>query len=122
MLDLVIVSAGLEKFVDQMVIDNKREITPFKQVNGENLSFPDHYSILLTFKDLPVDNKSLSLGKKFTRWNTNKRNGWENYFYFTDTNERFDEIVQYDANDPDFIMNAIEKYKRKSSSINIKRK
>ena len=38
-LDLVIVSSGLEKFVDEMVIDNTREFTPFKQINGDSLSF-----------------------------------------------------------------------------------
>ena len=108
-LDLVIVSTGLEKYVDKLVIDSKRENTPFKQINGETISFPDHFSLLLTFKRLPVENKSASLGKKFSRWNTNKKEGWENYFKLTDANERLEEIAENDFNNPNFTMKAIEK-------------
>ena len=122
----MIVSTGLEKYVDKLVIDSKREITPFKQINGKTLSFPDHYSLLLTFKELPVGSESVSLGKKFSMWNTNKKDGWENYFKLTDTNERFDEMVQYNSNDPNFTM-AIEKESDKIkykvfNKVKIKRK
>ena len=91
-----------------MIIDVKRDFTPYK-VKGETPSYPDHYGILLTFKEIPAKNETFSLGKKFTIWNKNKINGWEKYLRLTNSNEKFDQIAKSETNDADSIMNSIDK-------------
>ena len=52
-LDIVIVSSALEKYVKVMEVDSERKFTSFKQIKGGQLSFPDHYSLKVTFKGIP---------------------------------------------------------------------
>ena len=108
-LDLVIVSSSLEKYVEEMIIDKKREFTPFKQNKGKTIAFPDHYAISITFKGLPLRNDSVSLGKKYTQWNTNKKGGWNRYKILTNSNKKLDEIAASESEDPDVLMKGIEK-------------
>ena len=109
-LDLVIVSKGLEKYVQTMEIDSKRSFTPFKQKNGSSLSFPDHYALSVMFKGIPLKivNNNLTK-KKFTRWNTNKVNRWKRYNELTSNNSKLEEIARSNEEDPNVIMNSIEK-------------
>ena len=109
-LDLVIESKELFQYVDKMEIDNGGKMTAFKcNKKGKTLSFPDHYSILTTFKGIPEKRRFPSLGKKFTTWNTNKVNGWENYKLLTTSNKKLDNIANSSSTDPDYLMNEIDK-------------
>ena len=59
-LSLVIVSYDLYDSIDCLKIDNERLMTPHRPV-GRNKKFvyTDHYSLLLTFKDLPTQRKKI---------------------------------------------------------------
>ena len=96
-------------FIDGMIIDSKRRITPFKQNNGKCLSFPDHYSIVLSFRGIPTKEKHVSIGKKYTHWNTNRENGWQKYKELTSSNSRLERAANSNSDDPDYLMNIIEK-------------
>ena len=58
---------------------------------------------------MPSKKESISLGKKFTRWNTNKKNGWDTYFRLSNSNIKLDQIAESETIDVDIIMNKIEK-------------
>ena len=64
-LDLVIISSDLVKYVEVMEIDSQRKFTPFR-VTKESLHFTDHFAIKVTLQGLPVRKKSQSLGMKYT--------------------------------------------------------
>ena len=109
-LDMLIVSTGLLKYIDKMEIDNERKFTPFKQINGKKLSYPDHYAILTTFKNLlRKTNTTVRDRKKIRIWNTHKKGGWHKYNELTSNNLKLNEIANSPSEDPDFLMNAIEK-------------
>ena len=107
-LDLAIVSAELEQYVETLHIDSKRTMTAFKVKEGK-LSYPDHYSILLNFKGIPKKKVTLPGKKSHIRWNTNKKDGWNQYKKLTSENDKLDEIANSDLNDPDEIMEKFEK-------------
>ena len=69
-LDLVIVSTDLMKYVESLETDSSRKFTPFKRNNDNTLSFPDHFAILLTLKGMPLMKRN-KLGRKPIKWNTN---------------------------------------------------
>ena len=52
LLDYIIVSANLVKYIDSLEIDSKLGWTPSRPVKG-NLKFPDHYALLLSLKTYP---------------------------------------------------------------------
>ena len=52
-LDLIIMSKSLAKYVDSLVIDRDRKFTPSHTLRNNKLTFPDHYSLLLTMKNIP---------------------------------------------------------------------
>ena len=52
-LDLVIASQGLVKYLDSVIIDRNQDNTPFRPLRGDSI-FPDHYSIQIKFKNLPL--------------------------------------------------------------------
>ena len=100
-------SSDLVEYVESFEIDNKRRITAFQQKKGKTLSYPDHYSLSLTFKGIPLKRNKISFGKKFTAWNTNRVNGWATYKELTTNNVKLDRIASECSNDPDIIMNSI---------------
>ena len=74
-LDLIIVSRDLLKYVDTFEIDNRRKYTPSHALKKNTLTYPDHLALILTFKDIP---KKFSEPKKTPApviWNTNKKSG-----------------------------------------------
>ena len=107
-LDLAIVSVDLEKYVESFEIDSERRFTPFKRTKDNVVSFPDHFSIVVNFKGIPIkDSKTLN-GKKSIQWNTNKPNGWKKYKELTDSNKKLDEIASSSMEDPNTIMKLID--------------
>ena len=84
-----------------MTIDSKRTMTAFKSRNSKELTYPDHYSVILKLKGMPLKKKIYSSKKPFTRWNTNKNNGWLNYKLMTTNNNKLSRIAESFDIDPD---------------------
>ena len=79
---LFIVSENLRPHVAKLVIDAKREMTTaraIKKKGGFKLVYPDHYSCLITIKDLPRRSRHGKKEKKKDIWNLAKEGGWEAY-------------------------------------------
>ena len=108
-LDLVIVSAELEEHVDEMVIDSSRKFTPFRRHSNGKISYSDHFGISVTFKNLNHHSSNNKFVKKYTRWNTNKQNGWNIYKDLTTNNVRFEQIASSPSTDPDELMRKISR-------------
>ena len=75
-LELCIISRELLEYVETLVIDKDRKFTPFIPVSKVKVTYTDHYSIALTFKNLPLGGQHFTSGRKVVRWNTNKEGGW----------------------------------------------
>ena len=86
-LDLAIISKDLFKYLEVMNIDKDRKVTPFRVCEDYSHKHSDHFAVSLTFKGIPLKKENMSLGKKFTTWNTNKPNGWKVYRELTEFNE-----------------------------------
>ena len=56
-LDLVIISTCLVKYVDKLVIDSNLQWTPYQSSNGKT-KHPDHYALLLSLKDIAMKKKN----------------------------------------------------------------
>ena len=108
-MDITIVSGELEKYVKEIVIDKERKFTPFKQINGTTVSFPDHYAIMVNFEGIPMKARNKKTHRTHIDWNTNKPGGWEIYKNLTSKNKKFDEFARLETNDPDKLMNLIDK-------------
>ena len=83
-LDLMVVSSNLRPFVKEMKIDSEKEITVsrVKKAKGkQEVVFSDHFSVLISFKNLP--RKKLVEEKKCI-WNLKKDNGWAKYHELTE--------------------------------------
>ena len=105
-LDLIMISNDLVKYVDRVQIDSKFEFTPgIATKNG--LCYTDHYSILLTMKNIPLSSKKRSKSVKTQMWNLNKEGGWEKYFTLTESNENLSNAVSNES-DNTKIMKAID--------------
>ena len=108
-LSLVIVSKELVKFIDKLMIDKKLKMTPSRPINKTKMIYPDHYSLVLTFKNLPLKTGQVNTGPKFNLWNTNKQGGWEKYKSMTTNNDILEKVAVDDSEDPDKMMKNIEK-------------
>ena len=73
------------------------------------MSFPDHFGICLKFKGIPLKSTQAEIKKKYTRWNTNRENGWKSYLELTTDNKKLEEIASSDTKDPEIVMNSIDK-------------
>ena len=86
-LDLTIVSRELWPYVDKLVIDSDRKMTPARTVKRKGkykLIYTDHFSTLLSLKNLPR-RKTVNEQKK-TMWNIARLNGWDEYKNLTNVN------------------------------------
>ena len=77
-LDLAIISKNLVQYVNKFKIDQNLEWTPSRSRKG-SLKHPDHYAILLELKGIPMKPPIVFPGRKITKWNTRKKEGWEKY-------------------------------------------
>ena len=91
-----------------MVIDKDRMFTAFRRKKNE-LVYPDHFSIVINFKGIPLRRMKRRMENKKLLWNTNKPNGWNLYKELTSNNIRLDNIAQETCNDSNIIMNTIAK-------------
>ena len=55
MLDLVIASKNLSKYITKLEIDKDLKWTPFRTVNKNKIRFTDHYALMVIFKTIQVD-------------------------------------------------------------------
>ena len=94
-----------------MKIDKNLAFTPFRSKSKcKELIFSDHYAVLLTFKDIQVSNKvNVRNGVRQTVWNTNKKDGWNNYFRETDENKVLDRVISTEGVHPNDMIKKIEK-------------
>ena len=70
-LDYAIVSTALLPYIEDMIIDSDRTITPKRVgVKGKDVS-TNHYSFIINFKNLPLANRSKKK-EEVIIWNTNK--------------------------------------------------
>lgn len=110
-LELVIISSDLEKHIEEMTIDKNLEWTPKRVVKGNQIKHPDHYAIVVLFKDIPLKENSHTI-RKTVRWNTNRPDGWMRYKNLTTNHPKLEKI----ANDD--IENVAESIKMINDEIN----
>jgi len=90
-LDLIIISKDLSKYVDYIVKDKERKISPFHALKNK-VTYSDHYSIMTTFKNIPRKKDKILMNPKVKMWNTNKTGGWSKYKELTEVNRIFESI------------------------------
>ena len=78
LLDLVVVSTDLLKYIERLEVDKELKWTPSRGSKGI-LKHSDHYALLLTFKDVPMSKSKPAACKKERIWNTRCKNGWNVY-------------------------------------------
>ena len=70
-LSLVIISSGLEEYVEELVVDKERRFTPHRATRNR-LIFTDHYSLIFKLRGIPLKTKSFKCEICPVIWNTNK--------------------------------------------------
>ena len=109
-LELCIISRELFVFVESLTIDKDRLFTPFRPIGKNKRTYTDHYSLKLTFRDIPLKPIKPVSGQKTIRWNTKKEGGWEAYHRMTENNPELVKIANDENEDnPDIIVKEIEK-------------
>ena len=78
-LDLIIISKGLYKYVESLTIDKYRKFTPCHSINKSRTVYPDHYALLLKMKNIPKQKEKPKKAPKKIIWNTNVPDGWKKY-------------------------------------------
>ena len=98
-LDLFVASKELLPYIEKLVIDKKEKFTPGRAIKKKGkykLINTDHYSCLLTIKDLP-QKRERSIEKR-TVWNLSKENGWKCYKTYSDMfSEKLTKIISNEA-------------------------
>ena len=106
---LCIVSKDLFPYIESLVIDKERKFTPFRPVSKQKVTYTDHYSLLLTFKNLLLYARDINGGKKVKRWNTNKEGGWEAYKELTKDNLVLKSVANEECDDSNKMMKKMDK-------------
>ena len=78
-----------------------------------NVTYSDHYSCILTLKNLKKKIKKKVQSSKVI-FNTRKEGGWERYRYLTTNNNKLSDPNLLKSEDPDHIMNNIHREIEKS--------
>ena len=108
LLDLCIISKGLSVYLLSLVIDKFRALTPCRPINKNKLTYTDHYSLILRFKNIPLKISQVSGDRKSIRWNTNKEGGWETYKKLASDNKKLLDIINDDSENSNNIMKKID--------------
>ena len=108
-LDLVIVSQELLKYVDTFVIDDARSFTPCRPRSRDVLTYSDHYSLLVHFKALPTGIKKNSVTGTSTKWNTNKVDGWLTYKALSTDNKVMEDVASDDKSSATTLMKKLDR-------------
>ena len=94
-LDLFVASRELMPYVTNLSIDSERKNTIARIVKNKRkrrIIYPDHFSSILTFKNLP--RKREEKNEKRIVWNLAKENGWQIYKSLTDKySEKLENII-----------------------------
>ena len=98
------------------LIDKEKLFTPFRPISKTKLTYTDHYSLLLSFKNIPLKPTQAVGCVKVTRWNTNKTRGWEAYAEMVKDNTKLKDIARVANNDPDIIL------EKQNNELNLKEK
>ena len=64
-LDLVVISEDLLKYVEDFYIDTARQITPFKPESDGSMSYTDHNAIAIVFKGIPKKSSNVNSANKY---------------------------------------------------------
>ena len=91
-LDLIIMSKNLSKYVENLIIDKKLAFTPGRAVSKSKIVYPDHYGLVMKFKNIPMKPQNNLSGTKYSTWNTNKEGGWTKYKDITEDNTKLEDI------------------------------
>ena len=82
-LDLAIVSAGLQPFINTVVVDREQEFTPRRvrrTRKGITSTYSDHYALEVEFVGLPrAGRREVEQEEERCTWNFKKAGGWERY-------------------------------------------
>ena len=81
-LDYVIVSDELIRYIKNMQIDNVKQFTPWRTLKSGN-RFWDHIAIILNVENSKIPSQSKS--DRETVWNFNHLKGWERFHKITST-------------------------------------
>ena len=92
-LSLVIVSTGLEEYVEELKIDCDRTFTPHS-ATSKNLVYSDHYSLIFKLKEIPMKVKSFRKENTPVIWNTHKEGGRNKYYVLTTNSPELDAIAE----------------------------
>ena len=111
-LDLVIISADLEQYLDSMVIDTKFEFAPFRvrkvKKGVTRKIYPDHYPIVVKFKNLPARQIK---SDRISTWNLKVPEGWKKYELLTNqVVKKMNKVIEDESLD-------IESIKKKTDAI-----
>ena len=91
----MIVSVGLEEYIEELLIDDQRNFTPHRAISkNKSLVYTDHYSMLLKFKNIPMRKKSFKKVDNPVIWNTHKEGGWERYLTLTTNSTDLEKIAE----------------------------
>ena len=108
LLDLVIVSSHLARYIEKLEIDKNQEWTPCRS-NGNKVIFPDHYALLLVLNNIPTRISKYAPSRKEIIWNTKRINGWENFKIKTDNNPQLLKVASSQEADTNIVFDIIEK-------------
>ena len=96
------------EYIDKLEIDIDLKWTPCRSKNGV-LKYPDHYALLLAFKDIPMFKAKPIPCKKEIVWNTKKKEGWKKFKEKTENNKMLIKASQSESSDPERVLKSIEK-------------
>ena len=118
-LDMFVVSRELRPFVEKLVIDNKKEMTPARPIKKKGkfvMTYTDHFSGLLTFHGLQRTNGVKEVKEK--RWNLAKEGGWDSYKKLCE--EGSDKMKEVIENEDNSIEDVIDKFDKVHNKIKYK--
>ena len=101
-LDLAIVSKGLVPYINKLIIDSEEKVAPIRATQG-TMKKPDHYPMILKFKNIPVKNMVTSRSREVVMWNTNKEGAWKDYTDMTENCEEIKELLMTLCYSQDFL-------------------
>ena len=110
-LDYVIASDDLLRYIKNMLIDTNKQFTPWRTIKSGK-RFSDHNAISLKLESNKIPSQSKN--KRETVWNFNHTKGWERFQKITST----DSSTLSDCwNDIDCVETSYEKWSEKLNSI-----
>ena len=101
------------QYVDSMLIDEDRLFTPYRPIKSKQIRFSDHFSILVTFKYIPLKSNSKFNRGNCVKWNTNKEGGGARYKKLTPNNRVLDEIASSVDSEPENVMKKLDQELKK---------